>query len=374
MPDPSRETEDRTLGEHAAEILPDLDRLAEQLRTDTGEALPKLSKFRALVGPTAFGTGAEITAELERERQELLDFARRAVEALRRGQGMEIPLLPEEEIGVQALLAFTSRPVLLIQKDRLTAEPPPVWEADLKDFESNIEAALPSVGRVEVIGHPKLLTWAGTAWVAAPGLVVTNRHVVQTFAAQEAGSRWRILQGRAARIDFGRWLDADPDDSRIFDVRTDEPILVHPQHDLALVPVARTSRNGAGAFPPALDIASDGVDATEGRKVYVAGHPARNDNAPERLLQYRLFQGIFDVKRLQPGQVMQVLADEGNLLHDCSTLGGNSGSPVIDLETNHVLGLHYAGFHRHANLAVALWNLVDDPLLREAGVPFYGRV
>lgn len=378
MPDPSHETDERTLGGHAAEILPDLDRLAEQLRADTGEAVPKLTKVRALIGPSAFGTGGEITAELERERQELLDFARRAVEALRRGQGMAIPLLPEEEIGVQALLAFTSRPVLLVQGDRF-GDPPPVW-ADLDDlYRSTIEAALPSVGRVEVIGHPNpLLTWAGTAWVAAPGLVVTNRHVVQAFAAPEAaapesGNRWRIIPGRAARIDFGRELDTPADEGRIFDVRTDEPILVHPVHDLALVPVAVTSRNGAGAFPAALDIASDGTVVGEGRKVYVAGHPARNDRAPERLLQYRLFQGIFDVKRLQPGQVMQVLSDQGNLLHDCSTLGGNSGSPVIDLETNHVVGLHYAGFLRHANLAVALWQLADDALLREAGVPFYGR-
>jgi hypothetical protein len=364
--------EPRSLGEHAADILPDLDMLAEQLRADTGEALPKLAKLRALIGPNAFGTEGEITSELERERAELLDFARRAVEALRQCRGMEVRLMPEEETGVQALLAFTARPVILVQEDRF-AEPPPVW-ADLDDlYRSSIEEALPSVGRVEVLGHPGL-SWAGTAWVAAPGLVVTNRHVVATFAAPEAESRWRNMEGRAARIDFGRWLDAPPDESRIFDVRTDQPILVHPQHDLALVPVAGTSRGGAGAFPPALDIASDGVDATEGRKVFVAGYPERNDRAPERLLQYRLFQGIFGVKRLQPGQVMQVLADQGNLLHDCSTLGGNSGSPIIDLETNHVLGLHYAGFHRHANLAVALWELVDDPLLHEAGVPFYGRV
>lgn len=329
------ELESRTLGEHAAEILPDLDVLAEQLRADTGEALPKLED-------------GESTPDLERERAELLAFARRAVEALRQTRGMEVRLMPEEEVGVQALLAFTSRPVILVQGGRF-AVPPPLW-ADLDTvYRSGIETVLRSVGRVELSGHPAL-SWAGTAWVVAPGLVMTSRSV--------AG---HIAGGVTARIDFGRELDAPSDESRIFDVREDEPILVHPEHDLALVRVV-------GDLPPALALAADGV--REGRKVYVAGHPARDERAPERLLQYRLFQGIFGVKRLQPGQVMQTLPETGTFLHDCSTLGAHSGSPVIDLETNRVAGLHCAGAHRHASLAVALWTLADDLLLREAGIRF----
>jgi V8-like Glu-specific endopeptidase len=54
--------------------------------------------------------------------------------------------------------------------------------------------------------------------------------------------------------------------------------------------------------------------------------------------------------------------------HDCSTLGGNSGSCVIDLESNRVLGLHFKGRYLEANWAVALWKLADDPLLKKAGV------
>jgi hypothetical protein len=342
--------------------------LAEQLRADTGEALPKLAKVRALIGPNAFGAGGEITAELQREREELLGFARRAVEALRQCRGMEVRLMPEEEIGVQALLAFTARPVILVRDGRF-AEPPPVW-ADLdRIYRSDIETALRSIGRVEMTGHPKL-SWAGTAWVAAPGLAVTNRHVVDCFAACETETRWRMREGLTARIDFGRELDVPPDEGRIFEVPGDAEIFVHPVHDLAVVPVAGRSRDGASPLPSPLSMSADGEVVGEGRKVFVAGYPERNDRAPERLLQYRLFQGIFGVKRLQPGQVMQVLSETGTLLHDCSTLGGNSGSPVVDLETNQVVGLHYAGFHRHANLAVALWRLADDPLLRAAGVGF----
>lgn len=263
--------------------------------------------------------------------------------------------MPDEETGVQALLAFTSRPALRVQGGRFAA-PPPLW-ADLDTvYRPGIETVLRSVGRVELTGHPAL-SWAGTAWVVAPGLVMTCRSV----AAHIAG-------GVTARIDFGRELDVPPGEARIFDVREDEPIRVHPVHDLALVPVAGKGRDGASPLPPPLALASREVG--EGRKVFVAGHPARDDRAPERLLRYRLFQGLFDVKSLQPGQVVQVLPETGTLLHDGSTLGGNPGAPVIDLETNRVVGLHYAGFHRHANLAVALWTLANDPLLCEAGVRF----
>jgi V8-like Glu-specific endopeptidase len=58
------------------------------------------------------------------------------------------------------------------------------------------------------------------------------------------------------------------------------------------------------------------------------------------------------------------------MFHDASTLGGNSGSCVVDLESNHVIGLHFGGEYMHYNAAVALWRLVDDPLLTRAGVHF----
>src|SRR4029450_1036479 len=38
--------------------------------------------------------------------------------------------------------------------------------------------------------------------------------------------------------------------------------------------------------------------------------------------------------------------------HDCTTLGGNSGSIVLDVETGAALGLHYAGQFHRANFAV----------------------
>jgi hypothetical protein len=375
-PEAAEQEQEQSWAERMLETVPDLGALAEQLRTDPGEVIPPPAKVRALVGTARlFGDQRpeHMTAELERERAELLQFARQAVEKLRQGRGLAVPLTAEEQRGAAAMVTFITRPALLVQNGTFV-EPPAMWKEDLDRRKSLIERTLRSVGRIEIEGDP-LHPWVGTGWVVADGLLITNRHVVKVFAApvsQAAGeTRWRIREGLRARIDFGEeWQSAaDPDGRSTFDVPAEEPIRVHPVHDLALVPVKRTSRGGT-PLPERLLLAANGDALVEGTKVYVAGYPAVDDRGRELSSMYRLFASIFDVKRLQPGQIMQVLPETGTLLHDCSTLGGNSGSCVVDLRTGRVAGLHYAGFHRHANLAIAFWQLVDDPLLREAGVRF----
>jgi V8-like Glu-specific endopeptidase len=58
------------------------------------------------------------------------------------------------------------------------------------------------------------------------------------------------------------------------------------------------------------------------------------------------------------------------MFHNCSTIGGFSGGCVVDLDSSQVIGLHFAGKYMQYNEAVALWRLVDDPLLTNAGVNF----
>lgn len=382
--DPEPPAPEATPAELLLATAPDLDALLDQIRRRPEEVIPPPLKVRALAG-TAHLFGDQrperMTAELEREREELLRFARDAVEKLRQGRGRDIvvPLTAEEQRGAQAILTFLTRPALLV-RDGLFAEPPPQW-AVLERRKPLIQKTLGSVGRIEISGHPLGKLWSGTGWVAADGLVITNRHVVRDFAgpvtSDPGETRWRLQPGRGARINFGEeWLGTGPppeDAQRTHDVPADAVLRVYPQGgpDLALVPVERTSRTGA-PLPEPLSIDGRGDGIAEGRTVYVAGFPARDGRARELASMVRLFQGIFDVKRLQPGQVMEILAESSTLLHDCSTLGGNSGSCVVDLHTNRVVALHYGGFHRHANLAVALWRLAVDPLLREAGVSLYG--
>lgn len=371
----------RSLAEQLAAAVPDPRALLDRMDRDPSTVIPPPAQVRALVGELGlFGTQRASTPELEREREELLLFARQAVEALRRGIDPGVPLTPEEEIGAAALLTFQSRPALLVQDDHFMEALPP-WKDELSHWRTRIERkTLPGVGRIALDGLPGV-PWAGTGWLAAPGLVMTNKHVVKRFAAPvtvaEKETRWAIRSGLAVRVDFAEEEKDAPGwgPGRTFDVPGDARIVVHPEADLALVPVAGASRGPEPRLLPVpLILASGGGTVTEGRQVYAVGYPAYDPFNPDPLSQYKLFQGIFGVKRLQPGQVMQVLADSATtVLHDCSTLGGNSGSCLVDLKTHQVVGLHYAGYHRRANLAIALWSLVGDPLLREAGVRFYGE-
>ena len=66
------------------------------------------------------------------------------------------------------------------------------------------------------------------------------------------------------------------------------------------------------------------------------GYPARDSRVADEQLVQSIFGDVYDKKRLAPGQVTEARADV--LLHDCSTLGGNSGSVLLDLATGRPLG------------------------------------
>ena len=51
--------------------------------------------------------------------------------------------------------------------------------------------------------------------------------------------------------------------------------------------------------------------------------------------------------------------------YDCSTQPGSSGSPVIDLETGKVYGLHFAGAYKIANFGWPMWRVCQIPEVRE---------
>ena len=56
------------------------------------------------------------------------------------------------------------------------------------------------------------------------------------------------------------------------------------------------------------------------------------------------------------------------MTHDCSTLGGNSGSAVIDVNSGDVVALHFAGEYLKQNYAVPMADLAEDSEVTDAGV------
>ena len=127
--------------------------------------------------------------------------------------------------------------------------------------------------------------------------------------------------------------------------------------DIAFLRVARQANENS--LPRLISLSAQ--PTTVDQFVVTIGYPARDDEFPDQDLARRVFGDVYDKKRLAPGQILESPA--GEVLHDCSTLGGNSVSVVLDLETGEAVALHYAGLFLTANYAVPA-DIVKDRLRR----------
>ena len=122
-------------------------------------------------------------------------------------------------------------------------------------------------------------------------------------------------------------------------------------------------------------LSADAVQDLKDREIAIIGYPAFDPRNPAEV-EDDLFDGVFRIKRLQPGllETPTGAASFGKIVqalgHDASTLGGNSGSCAIELATGKVLGLHFGGVYRDRNHAVPAAELGADPRLHDAGVTF----
>jgi hypothetical protein len=339
----------------ASEIFGSFEAAAEALigvvktSTPTPASVPLAESLSRGVPPlTAFSLDRAIAAERQQAVADGLD----AMKLVELGRGNEIT--PRQQTGLEAIVLLAGRPAILVQSDDFL-EPPRKW-ASLKEVRPKIQAVLKRVGRVNVSGSPNF-DWLGTGFLAGPGVVLTNRHVAIEFSRAQ-GDTWTFRTGMASSVDLRAELGSkDTLEFRVIDI-----VAIHEQHDLAVLKVDQAS--GTEPLPDPLPILGTAPSPLN-RQVYVVGYPAwdgrRNDPEPMR----RIFADVYNVKRLQPGELS---AETGafEVFHDCSTLGGNSGSPVVDVETHHVLGLHFGGRFMQKNRAIPLWALRDDPLIRLA--------
>ena len=321
-----------------------------------------VEKYPAQPAPTAGTRGGLPTRtrglETAENAPDLVALGSRALVKIS-NQGSKAKLDPGEQRGLEAIVLLEGRPAILIQEGKFFP-PPSAWQV-LETQRTQIQTVFRSVGRIEVSGHPRL-DWVGTGFLVAPGVVMTNRHVAVEFS-QQSGGKWKFTSGIKPRIDYVEEFGT----STSAEFALTGVIGIHDKLDLALLRAQITTANGAKP-PQPLPIRSSKPKTIQNRKVYTVGYPAwdgrRNDPAEMR----KIFGEIFEVKRLQPGEMTGLTGKV--FKHDCSTLGGNSGSCVVDLETHQVLGLHFGGRYLEGNTAVALWTLTGDPLLKQAKVNF----
>ncbi|MGB8555154.1 MAG: DNA/RNA non-specific endonuclease, partial [Pseudolabrys sp.] len=264
-------------------------------------------------------------------------------------------ITPSEMLGLEAIVLPRNRPVALVRGDSYDDLDGPWVSLNDDVIKKRIASLLPLIGRVEVPSSP-ILPYAGTGFVVGQGLIATNRHVAQLFS-QGRGLTIRYRAGDAA-IDFKRQIDA-PDDDRTAYLSVRAVEMIHPYWDMALLRVDDLPTDRM------LRLSLKSPEELVDHNVVVIGYPAR-DERNDVALQDRIFNRTYNVKRLQPGVIrarakIQSFENTVNALtHDASTLGGNSGSAVIEVESGEVVALHFAGEYLKANYAVPMHELARD--------------
>ena len=261
------------------------------------------------------------------------DEATRALEALRKGSEP----LPRELAALEWSIRLL-RPAALVtpggELPPLPAVHPevtrefPEWDS----FRARIAPFLASIGRVERIwDDPRRL--CGTGFLVSHDTILTNRHVLDDLSFAS-----RVLSDDMAVIKFRYEYGGSPQEQpvKITGVRA-----YSRTHDLALLEIEPQPNRCTIA------IADRKADVDE--RVVAIGFPGEKSDRNPRFVE-ALFGSALGVKRGSPGRVLGV--DEQGVSHDCSTLGGSSGSPVFSQAGGDVIGVHYSGVFAWRNDAV----------------------
>ena len=289
-----------------------------------------------------------------------LEKANAGLEALQRGEALS----EDESFGIEEIVLPRMRPVIDVVDGTFTTPSAPWSHLGFGNARRNIEDAIRSVCRIVLPEHVTVPI-AGTGFLVGDNLVMTCRHVAEFFASG-VGTNVRFQSGQSCEVDFrGEIIGVD---SAYY--RVNRIVLIHPVWDMALLEIG-----GMTESPEPLTLSVRDPRTLLNRDCVVIGFPALKPQ-DDLGLQNRIFRGVYNVKRVMPGKISSV-ADVFSfgtsvtaMTHDCSTLGGNSGAAVVDVETGTVVGLHFASRYTQANHAVPVYELAKDPRVVDAGVNF----
>lgn len=268
--------------------------------------------------------------------------------------------VPPEAVPKLALETLVSqeRPVLFVEDDWINKTEVTIKGMEAQDLIEQVERnrttlqpLVPLIGRIDVAHFPGS-DYVGTGWLVAQDIVVTNRHVASLIARWD-GRRFMFRRGVAGKpieASLGTAHEFDdlvPDQSRCFPIKEVLYIEGEAGPDIAFLRVQRRTDGTRRSFIPIAE-----SDIGDNVPVLVMGYPARASKSviPDQDLMRELFRDRYDVKRAAPGYTMA--PKNAATRHDCTTLGGNSGSVVLDLKNGRAVGLHFAGLYQESNYAV----------------------
>ena len=314
------------------------------------------------------GTAPEENAE---KHKEVVRGAESALGKLAQ-EGERATFTRDEKIGLEmVVLADGTRPVLFVQDGKVDPLSPDArqWKKALESLAEKIDGVTQSVGSIRLPGDPP--TVVGTGWALARSLIVTNRHVLQGLGSQDAATgEWTLKPGITVDFagEFGRPAVKSFDVSGVAFAGPDKIVkdtkLDFTHLDMA---VLRCAVGDDEDFPPALELESDPALLVGKRSIYVMGFPAKRAGDFQHVIT-DLFKDKLGFKRWAPGLILrapgQPQGDSKHWVaaHDASTLGGNSGSCVVDFGNDgaRVVGLHFGGRFRVDNFAHAVAKLKAD--------------
>ena len=281
-----------------------------------------------------------------------------------------------DRMVLEALVSLTDRPAIRVENDRIDRNHPELgpWSGAYALVEAEINAAFLSVGRIDADGEH-----IGTGFVVDNGVVMTNRHVIEAFAApipKRTNPAGWVLQSDRVTIDFSDDARGGPTAFRIKSIidAGKQPISDLPVEftklDMALLEV-ETSNAAGRALPSRIQLEADPDRVRHNLRIFTVGYPARPQVLPtdasgairmDVVTRLRAIYGTkYGIKYFSPGIVSTLLGQvEGDgrswvFNHDATTLGGNSGSAAFDLDgTIAIVGLHFAGDWLRANHAHAV--------------------
>ena len=283
--------------EAAVDITPEAAR--ESLRTDSDARLGALEARVARVRANAEGKNGEALMPLH---DQLLRDSEIVLERLR--EGAPIPNEPGALTALEALVQLEGRPALRLSDDGVDLNDPDLgeWQGAVVLHPTFAEVQR-SVGRIDMTPGEH----AGTGFVVGDGLVMTNRHVLETLAfptPSRANPTGWVLIGQPV-VNFS---PSGADATRSFQILEvvfsgPDPIegridLAHL--DLALLRVEQTNAEGA-ELPPALKL-SDQAVAVGAAKLFVVGYPALPTRLPSdeqgklRMDVVRRLREIYDMQ------------------------------------------------------------------------------